>query len=270
MFKDIFTQTINIRTSINYFFYNSKKMVVVDFCEMQILGIEGFRRQNLSYITVEIWETTRKGQSSHGAKVRDDGSFVALPDWNVESPGKYELSELAGAFFFKLNNKKNTFSKKKKKHKKIKSNCALFLFSGFQIQTSACATLCPRSAPPSSCQFCSSALTARCSRRSQPPPLPCQLTTPSLPRLRRRVEATLQYLAETKVMNKPLSFVGAFPTSKTEKAGRRIRSSLLQSPAVGAAFWWVTQSKLCAHICVFLIRNNWVDDVLAGFNCCLV
>lgn len=99
MFKDIFTQTINIRTSINYFFYNSKKMVVVDFCEMQILGIEGFRRQNLSYITVEIWETTRKGQSSHGAKVRDDGSFVALPDWNVESPGKYELSELAGAFF---------------------------------------------------------------------------------------------------------------------------------------------------------------------------
>lgn len=74
-------------------------MVVVDFCEMQILGYEGFRRQNLSYITVENWETTRKGQSSHDAKVLDDASFVALPDWNVESPGIYELSELAGARF---------------------------------------------------------------------------------------------------------------------------------------------------------------------------
>lgn len=59
--------------------------------------MKDFAKQNLSYVTLEICETTRKGQSSRGVKVRDDGSFVAPSVWNVQSPGKYELSELSRA-----------------------------------------------------------------------------------------------------------------------------------------------------------------------------
>lgn len=100
MLIHILTQTFYNRKSVKSLEIHLKKNVIVDFCKrifMQLLGMKDFRKQNLSYVTVGIWETTRKGQSSHGVKVRDDCSFVALLDWNVESPRKYELSELTRA-----------------------------------------------------------------------------------------------------------------------------------------------------------------------------
>lgn len=63
------------------------------FFLLWFLGILGLGGQDLSYVTVEIQETTRKGQSSHHVNVLDDGSFVVLSDWILETPGKYELSE---------------------------------------------------------------------------------------------------------------------------------------------------------------------------------
>lgn len=58
-------------------------------------GILGLGRQDLSYVTVEIQETTHKGQSSHHVSVLDDGSFVVSSDWILKTPGKHELSESA-------------------------------------------------------------------------------------------------------------------------------------------------------------------------------
>lgn len=67
------------------------------------LGIHGLGRNNFSYVTVEIWETTQKGQSSHRAKVLRDGSFVVQSDWILEAPGKYEFSTLGRANIFLIN-----------------------------------------------------------------------------------------------------------------------------------------------------------------------
>ncbi|XP_073344382.1 polycystin-1-like protein 1 [Pagrus major] len=58
----------------------------------QPTGILALRRQDFSYVTVEIQETTRKGQSSHRVNVPADGSFVVSSDWILETPGKYELN----------------------------------------------------------------------------------------------------------------------------------------------------------------------------------
>ncbi|GLD54853.1 polycystic kidney disease 1 like 1-like protein [Lates japonicus] len=54
-----------------------------------ILSLEG---QDLSYVTVEFLDTTPKGQSSHHVSLLDDGSFVMLSDWILETPGKYEIN----------------------------------------------------------------------------------------------------------------------------------------------------------------------------------
>lgn len=59
--------------------------------------------QNFSYVTVEIWETTQKGQSSHRAKVLGDGSFVVQSDLILEAMGKYEFSKLGRVNIFFLN-----------------------------------------------------------------------------------------------------------------------------------------------------------------------
>ncbi|KAE8279963.1 Polycystic kidney disease 1 like 1 Protein abecobe [Larimichthys crocea] len=55
-------------------------------------GILGLGGQDLSYVTVEIHETTHKGQRSHRVSVLDDGSFVVSSAWTLETPGKYELN----------------------------------------------------------------------------------------------------------------------------------------------------------------------------------
>ncbi|XP_050922890.1 LOW QUALITY PROTEIN: polycystic kidney disease 1 like 1 [Lates calcarifer] len=54
-----------------------------------ILSLEG---QDLSHVTVEFLDTTPKGQSSHHVSLLDDGSFVMLSDWILETPGKYEIN----------------------------------------------------------------------------------------------------------------------------------------------------------------------------------
>lgn len=59
------------------------------------LGILALRRQDFSYVTVEIQETTHKGQSSRRVNVPADGSFVVSSRWILETPGKYELGESA-------------------------------------------------------------------------------------------------------------------------------------------------------------------------------
>lgn len=51
---------------------------------------------DFSYVTVEVGETTLRGQSSQRVSVLDDGSFVVSSRWILETPGKYELSESTG------------------------------------------------------------------------------------------------------------------------------------------------------------------------------
>lgn len=102
--KGIFTQIINIRICNNYFFKILKfYFVLIIFPGIFFLGILGLGNQNFSYVTVEIWETTQKGQSSHRAKVLRDGSFAMQSDWILEAPGKYEFSKLGRADTFFLN-----------------------------------------------------------------------------------------------------------------------------------------------------------------------
>ncbi|KAM8731306.1 polycystin-1-like protein 1 isoform 4-T4 [Acanthopagrus schlegelii] len=57
----------------------------------QPTGIPALRRQDFSYVTVEIQETTHKGQSSQRVSVPADGSFVVSSHWILEAPGNYEL-----------------------------------------------------------------------------------------------------------------------------------------------------------------------------------
>ncbi|XP_034416623.1 polycystic kidney disease 1 like 1 [Cyclopterus lumpus] len=58
----------------------------------QPTGILGLGEQDFSYVTVEFQEMTPKGQSSHNVNVLDDGSFLVSSDWNLKTPGKYELT----------------------------------------------------------------------------------------------------------------------------------------------------------------------------------
>ncbi|XP_008299033.1 polycystic kidney disease 1 like 1 [Stegastes partitus] len=57
----------------------------------QPTGILGLGGQDLSYVSVELLETTSKGQSSARVSVLDDGSFTASFDWIFKNPGKYEI-----------------------------------------------------------------------------------------------------------------------------------------------------------------------------------